>query len=526
MLEKLKGYASYFVLLVIISILFSCISYSSLNKYSKTEVVLDGERLDLQNDLIYVGENIYVSYDDVKEKIAGDIFKESAVKKIIITANNSINVYTLNSNDWYVNYQKYENSDVKKYITAENIDYILLDELCDIYDFTKVESGELNLVNILKNDFETATLKYDREYGYLSKDCKKDKILVGKEAELNIVKDANYYDESIDYVTVVVEKDVSRNVVFMYKQNLNFEYIKEEVVQEDYEFKTIVQNEDNLNIVTNEDNYYIYSVFKLVTNAGELDTIYDINSLGDNSYAMITNGYRASNYDSSMVSYALQNMNSRQKMVQSIAEKVKNTRVKGIVVNFREFKVTSKEYFTQFVKELSMYMHMLGKETMVYIPINSSYIDMESVLQYADNCILIQYGIKSENSKTSGPDSSPTFVENNVKELLNKNVNVKKVIIEIPLYSVLWTEKEQKVVNAQYVYSSAIQSYITQNSVKTVLDEQSGQMYAEHTKGNLTYKMWLEDMYSINKKTNIAKENKLGGVSLYKKGYESQELNI
>ncbi len=527
MLEKLKGYASYFVLLVIISILFFCISYSSLNKYTKTEVVLNGESIDLQNDLLYVGKNIYVSYDDVIRNIAGDIFKESALKKIIITANNSIKIYTLNSNDWYENYQKYENSDLKKYISFDNKDYILLDELCDIYGFIKVESSELNIINILKNDFEMASLKYDREYGYLSKDCKNDRITVSKEAKLSIVKDANYYDDSLKYVTVVVEEDVGQNVVYMYKHNLNFEYIKEVANQEENEFKTLVQNEDNLNITTNENNnYYIYSVFKLVTNAGELDTIYDINKLSENSYAMITNGYKASNYDSGIVSYALQNMNSRQRIIQGIAEKVKDTKVKGIVVNFRDFKVTGKEYFTQFVKEISMYMHSLNKEIIVYVPLNASYIDTDSILPYIDNCILIQYGTKSENSKTSGADCSPAFVESNVKELINRNLNVQKVIIEIPLYSVLWTEKDQKVISAQYMYSSALQSYITLNNLTAVLNEQAGQMYVEHTRGNLTYKMWLEDNYSINKKINIAKGNNLAGVSLYKKGYESQEFDI
>lgn len=528
MLEKLKGYTSYFVLLVIICILFDCISYSSLNKYKTTQFVINGESVDLQNDLQYVGERVYVSYDDVKGKIARDIFKESALKKIIITVNNSIKTYTLNSNEWYINYEKHEDEAIKKYISFENKEYILLDELCEMYGFTKVEDKELNVVNIIKDDFETATLKYEREYGILSKDCKKDKILVGKEAKLSIVKDTSYYDKSIDYVAVVVEIKNKQNLVYIQKNNLIYDYVNKDITQEEYDFKTFVQNEDNLNITANANskNYYIYSVFKLVANTGELDTTYDINKLGENSYAMVTNGYKASSYDSGIVSYALQNMNSRQKMIQSIAEKVKGTKIKGIAVSFRDFKVTSKEYFTQFVKELSMYMHSLDKEVIVYVPLNASYIDMESVLQCVDKCILIQYGTKSESSKTSGADSSPVFVESNVKELISKNVNAQKIVIEIPMYSLLWTEKEQKVVGVQYMYSSALQSYIAKNNLTAVLNEQSGQMYVEHTKGSLTYKMWLEDEYSINKKVNIAKENNLAGICLYKKGYEAQDFEI
>lgn len=526
MFEKIKRYISYFVLLSIICILLASVSYASLNGNAKTKVFLNNENINLQNELKYIDGNIYVSYDDAKQVITSDIFKESALKKIIVTANNKIMTYTLNSTEYYINYEVHESQGAKKYVSYENMEYILLDELCEIYDYSSIVDKSLNKVNIVVNDYEVATLKNSREYGYIQKDNKKSRVILSEDAEFYIIKDTSYYDSGSEMVAVVVEEKDSKTLVYIAKQNLNFEFNIEEEKEDEYVFKVFVQNEDNVKVEEKEDASYIYSTFKLVSNSGDITELYSLNLIGANSYAMITNGYKASNYDNSITNYVLQNTDARQKVITTVSDKIKDTDIKGVVVNFRDFKVTSKEYFTQFVKEFSMYLHSMDKEIIVYIPLNASYIDEEAILKYVDNCIFIMYGTKSDNSKTSGSDSSVNFVESSIKSLVQNSEYANKVIIEIPMYSLLWTEKEQKVVGVQYMYNSAIQDYIEKNNLTPVLNEQTGQMYVEHTKGSITYKMWLEDEYSINKKISLAKENNLAGVVLYKKGYEAKDLKI
>lgn len=526
MFEKIKGYISYYVLFGIICVLLSSVSYSSLNGSAKTKVFLNNELINLQNGLKYIDDNIYVAYSDVEQVITSDIFKESALKKVIITANNKIMTYTLNASEYYINYEVHESQGAKKYVSYENMEYILLDELCSIYDYSSIVDERLNIVNIVENDYEVTTLRNTREYGYLHQNNKSSRVLIGENVKLSIVKDASYYGTDSEMVAVIVEDKESKSLLYIAKQNLNFEFNVKEEKEDEYVFKTIVQNEDNIKVEENGDNSYIYSAFKLVSNSGDITDICDLNVIGTNSYAMITNGYKASNYDNSITNYVLQNIDARQKVILTVSDKIKDTDIKGVVVNFRDFKVTSKEYFTQFIKEFSMYLHSIDKEIIVYIPLNASYIDEKAVFKYVDNCIFIMYGTKSENSKTSGSDSSVNFVENSIKSLVQNNEYANKIIIEIPLFSLLWTEKEQKVLSVQYMYNSAIKDYIEKNNLTPVLNEQTGQMYVEHTKGSLTYKMWLEDEYSINKKISIAKENNLAGVVLYKKGYEAKDLKI
>ena len=108
-------------------------------------------------------------------------------------------------------------------------------------------------------------------------------------------------------------------------------------------------------------------------------------------------------------------------------------------------------------------------------------------------------------------------IEKNLEKINKENLD--KVIIEIPLYSLLWIEKEQKVIDMQIIYMKALKSYISQNNLTSVLNEQTGQNYVEFVKGSIKYRMWLEDEYSINKKIDLATKYNIAGVSLYKEGY-------
>lgn len=521
MLEKIKSYMTYMILITIIFILFASISYSSLNHFEKVRFVLDNEAKDLNAEVIYDNENTYISYEDIESFIPDDIFKESALKKIIITANNTVKVYSLNSTQSYTNYELDGKSIIPKYIANDDKDYVLLDEFCDIYGFTKVEDKELNIINVIKNDTQCVKLKFDREYGYVVSGNKFKRVLLDKNSLFSIIKDSNYYDDMSDMASVIVDANGNRKVVYVPKQSIDMEFIynKEDAPKKD--FNILVQNEDNL--TTNKNYTTIITGFKLISNDGNVDIVSDIKKINTKCYVMITNGYRVSNYDSSITSYALQNMSSRENVIKEVTNQIKDTKAEGIVINFRDFKVSSKKYFTQFVKEFSEYLHSYNKKLIVYIPIDASYIDDLDVLKHADNCIFIEYGLKSQNSMTSGADSPLYLLKDKINYLKQNNADINKAIMEIPLYSILWTEKGQKVIDVQYLYNSALDSFVSKNSLEPTLDEKSGQMYAEYQKGSLTYKIWLEDNYSLNEKIKIVKENGCGGISLYKKGYEKNE---
>ena len=92
------------------------------------------------------------------------------------------------------------------------------------------------------------------------------------------------------------------------------------------------------------------------------------------------------------------------------------------------------------------------------------------------------------------------------------------------MYSILWTERNGIVVDAQIYSSKLEQQYVLKNKIAVTKNEKIKQKYFEYSKGRIMYKMWLEDEYSIKNKIDLVKENKLKGISLYKLGYETKEI--
>jgi len=52
---------------------------------------------------------------------------------------------------------------------------------------------------------------------------------------------------------------------------------------------------------------------------------------------------------------------------------------------------------------------------------------------------------------------------------------------------------------------------IIENNAKVEWDEESGQFYAEYTKDNTNYRLWLEDANSINLRTSLVHKYRLAG---------------
>ena len=60
--------------------------------------------------------------------------------------------------------------------------------------------------------------------------------------------------------------------------------------------------------------------------------------------------------------------------------------------------------------------------------------------------------------------------------------------------------------------------------VQPVLDEASGQYYAETTKADGVYKIWIEDYTSISKRIDLIEKYNLAGFGAWKLGLETDDI--
>lgn len=67
---------------------------------------------------------------------------------------------------------------------------------------------------------------------------------------------------------------------------------------------------------------------------------------------------------------------------------------------------------------------------------------------------------------------------------------------------------------------SGAESMVRANDATPKWDDTTGQYYAEFKSSGATYKIWLEEETSLQKKLEVVTENQTAGVAFWKMGFE------
>jgi spore germination protein YaaH len=165
------------------------------------------------------------------------------------------------------------------------------------------------------------------------------------------------------------------------------------------------------------------------------------------------------------------------------------------------------------------------------IAVNSNWsesYDRAALSKTVDYVALMAYDQHWGGSPISGSVAQLTWVEQSLKKVL-KEVPKEKLLLGVPFYTRLWEEKYVSGSNTTVVTSKAIsmteaERIIAENKAAKTWDVASGQYYASYKKGNITYKIWLEDEKSIKLKAELVNKYRLGGIASWKYGLEKQAV--
>lgn len=524
----IKRFVYYVMLLIITCILFTIVSYEKLNKESELNSFnVNNNCISLKNNL-HIDEKIYMSFEDTQSFLGNDVYVDRISRKIIVTSKDSISKYELNTAKKQINFEV-QDTGKAIYIKQDGKDYLLLEEIANMYNYQLIFNTKLNTLDLVRKDKVQATINCNRVYGYLDKYNKNTRIIL-EDRNIEITKNEEFVDKNCIYYTAIIQQDGIEQVIYVLKKDITItDSVDNQTDVLDSKFYTLFFNEDTQNI-DNVTNAVILEGLRLTSKSGSVENNINVEKVKEaiennkEVYISISNGYTSTNYDNNITTQMLQSDIARENTILAIKDAIGNENIHGIVINFRQLNSGCKEDFTQFIKEISAYLHSLNKKVLVYVPLNATFINLTDITPYLDYAILIQYGTKELTSKTSGTHSGINWIESNLDELKQNHIDMSKIIIEIPLYSIIWSEKNNKVVNAERINMRALEDYLEKNELIYSLDETSKQNYIEYVKGSLKYKIWLEDNYSVKQKIDLAKKFQLAGVSLYKKGYESQSL--
>lgn len=270
------------------------------------------------------------------------------------------------------------------------------------------------------------------------------------------------------------------------------------------------------------------------------DTI--INSLADFKYLEWAklNGYTvwplfSNDSDTALASKVLNDSSLREKVIQELLVYVKLYKLEGINLDFENLKIEDKDVYTQFVRELAPPLRQLGVILSVDVGVPggsdnwSNCYDRKALSEAVDYMMVMTYDQHWGTSPISGSVAQYDWVEEKVKLTL-KEVPASKLLLGLPFYSREWKEDydtDGKMIGSPTSVAISMeqaQDKIKSNNAKIQWDKQSGQNYAEYTKGNSKYKIWVEDEKSINLKSSLVHKYQLAGAASWRRGFETPNI--
>ncbi len=236
----------------------------------------------------------------------------------------------------------------------------------------------------------------------------------------------------------------------------------------------------------------------------------------------------------------LSKTSNRENLVNQLISAALKHDIDGINVDFENVSKECGEHYLQFLRELSLKCRQNEIVLSVANPVPSQYstqYDLEEQGKVVDYVIIMGYDEHYKGSPESGPVASLAFVRKGIKDAL-KDVPAEKLINAVPFYTRLWKEvlkteeelaEQEETDAAEYPYNVTSQSYgmskihvaINNAGAQIVVDEATGQNYAEWQADGATYKVWLEDEAALEAKLKLMKEYKLAGVASWRLGFES-----
>ncbi|NDL66701.1 glycosyl hydrolase family 18 protein [Anaerotalea alkaliphila] len=268
--------------------------------------------------------------------------------------------------------------------------------------------------------------------------------------------------------------------------------------------------------------------FEIADEAGTVKSIADpsyvewAHARGMQVWALFSNAF-----NSSRTHEVLKSTAKREFVVEQILEYVRRYGLDGINIDFESVAVADGPYYVQFVKELAIPLRKEGVVVSVdmYVPSPwSVHYGREEIGKYIDYLIIMGYDEHYSGSEKSGSVASIGFVDKGVRETLLE-VPKEKVVLGVPFYARLWKETgegEAMTRSSQALGMNAIQTILGQRGVVPFWDEETGQYYAEYQAEGATYKIWVEDLRSLEEKMKLVQAYGLAGAASWKLGLENR----
>lgn len=535
-MEKIiKGtFISVLFLIILVMFLNINVSVAGISK-QEANLVVFGDNITPDNKPFVENTGIYLPKDIIEKFLDEYIYYDKVATKVIITTKNEVYKLKIGENKMTKNFEEVSIDNPAKIENGQA--YIDINLFKDIYN-VKVEYNEkTTTISIDKKSTADIPVKYNNVKVYEDISTKSSVIdTIDKNRTVTV------YSESLNHNRWYKVKTNSGIIGYIPKNNVDFVDNKDEINESDNKedqksnkkitmfwqygsnLKTLGDKIEGVDVVSP-------TWYELQNTSGEISSKFSqdyYNKAKANGYEIwpiITNGIDSTNYMPGDTSAMLNSEQSRENFIKNLLKIAKNNKLDGINIDFESMKEEDRLVYTQFIRELAPILRNEGIKVSVDMYF-VSYIDRKGIGAASDYVILMGYDQRGNWSSEAGSISEISWVENNIDALINSsNIPAEKIILGVPFYSRLWTQKSGNSKPTTKVYSMQdCQDFLKTNNLTATLDEKSGQNYAEYTKGSVTYKLWLEDTESLRKRVDLVNKYNLSGISGWQKGLETDDV--
>lgn len=295
----------------------------------------------------------------------------------------------------------------------------------------------------------------------------------------------------------------------------------------------MVSQADNNNIVdltTNAKGMNVISPtwFRIVDNNGTLSSLADGNyvtrahQLGLEVWAMVDDQSSDSSNDQVFTSTS-----KRENIINQLISAAIQYNLDGINIDFEYITEDIAEDYIQFLRELSVKCRNNGVVLSVddKVPLASNeYYNRTEQGKIVDYVIVMAYDEHWGVESGAGSTASISWVTDGIANTV-KQVPAEKIVLGIPFYTKIWGERADGSVETFSTATMDIaESTVAAHGCEKIWLEDIGQNYCEYNEGELTYRIWLEDATSIERKVKLISQYGLAGVSAWRLGSESADI--
>lgn len=489
------------------------------------------------------GKIVYVPFSFIKEHIDEYLLLDEKSNSIIITTKNKVVQMPLDSLTYYVNQEPVQLTKAPAKARKDNI-YMALNSILSIYGIQYSILPETNAIEIVKDGMK-------KTYGTIKgEDISEKRLRLRTQPDLQ----APYTAQTADKEKIFIEQE-DNGYYYVRKANgiagyLNKKYVvkgKSEVIHIEKEpvDVNIPQINDPIHLtweaVYNKNpntasippmpgvNAVSPTWFELTSSDG---TVKDLGSLEYVNWAK-SRGYQvwalfSNSFDPDLTHQSLKDFETRQNIIRQLLHFAQKYQLNGINLDIENVRKEDGPLVTQFVRELTPYLHRAGLIVSMDITFItegnwSAFYEREKLAETVDLIIVMAYDEHWGTSPVAGSVASFPWVERNLIKLL-KVVPNDKLILGVPLYTRLWEIKDTGEVSSKSMKMAEAKEWITNKGLTPIYDESSGQNYAEYydVESKATYRIWLEDELSLTKRVDLATKYNLKGIASWSRYFADE----